>query len=290
MIGEAGCIAFIMPVEPGRSLAAVGFGWSGFAIGVVVGAVTVYALMRWLHGRERRSATRSDDASVNPSTAPPLRPTAELVGAWVHFLRDHVRDAIGGLNNRLSAIALEVEVLRRSSLDATQKAPIDGIALEVDRASNITASLMSRVSSDAPDTPPAAWGILRDAPKRPARVLVVEADESNRVAIARLLRSIGHQVSTAANGREAWESLEREPVDCVVCDPRLPSVGGRALFEQVGERLPQLTRRFVFVTADLTDPGTHEFLAESGQPVIGKPYELEDLLQGIATILQRAGS
>jgi CheY-like chemotaxis protein len=267
----------------------VGLEWVGFAIGVLVGAAAVYARMRGRPGHDRGPAEPSDGVSVAPSEAPALRPTAELVGAWVHFLRDHVRDAIGGMNNRLSAIALEVETLRRGALDAAQKAPIDNIAREVDRASNITATLMSRVSTDAPDTPPAAWGLLRDAPKRPARVLVVEGDESNRVAIARLLRSIGHQVATAANGREAWECLERELVDCVVCDPRLPSVGGRALFEQVGERLPQLTRRFVFVTADLTDPGTHEFLAESGQPVIGKPYELEDLLQGIATILQRAG-
>jgi CheY-like chemotaxis protein len=263
--------------------------WVDFAIGMVVGAVIVFAVFRGKRRASPPSETEAPQATLVTVNPTPVGPTAELVGAWVHFLRDHVRDAIAGMNNRLSAIGLEIETLRRGGLEHPHKTQIDTIAREVDRASNITATLMSRVATDAPDTPPPVWRVLRDAPERPARVLVVEADESNRVAIARLLRSIGHEVWTVSDGREAWDSLEREELDCIVCDPRLPTVGGRALFEQVGERIPHLARRFVFVTADLTDPHTHEFLATSGQPVIGNPYELESLLQAIATILEQVG-
>jgi CheY-like chemotaxis protein len=264
--------------------------WVNLVLSGLAGAgVVVLVLLRVRRGED---AARMESPAAPDEPAPPVstaRPTAELVGAWVHFLRDHVRDAVGGLNNRLSAISLEVETLRRGGLADDHRETVEHIALEVERASNITAALMSRVSSDAPDSPPQAWRILRDAPNRPARVLVVESDESNRVAIARLLRSIGHRVNTATDGWEAWEILNKETLDCILCDPRLPTIGGRALYEQVGEQLPQLSRRFVFVTGDLTDPAIHAFLEASGQPVIGKPYELEDLLQAIATILEQAG-
>jgi len=263
--------------------------WLAFLIGGLVGAGAVALVWRRAQ-RPPVDPTRSVRSGGDaPPDAPPLRPTAELVGAWVYFLRDHVRDAIGGLNNRLSAVSLQVETLRRRSPDAATREVVENIALEVSRASNITASLMSRVATDAPDRPPPVWRVLQEAPQRAARVLIVDSDESNRTAIARLLRSIGHEVWTASDGREAWDTLERDSVDCIVCDPRLPAVGGRALYEQTAERLPHLLRRFVFVTGDLTDPETHAFLESSGQPVIGKPYELESLLQGIATVLREAG-
>lgn len=259
--------------------------WVAFLLGVLAGAVVMAVVAR------RGAASPPPERLGDParSETPPLRPTTELVGAWVYFLRDHVRAAIGGLNNRLSAVSLQVETLRRRPLDAKGAEAVEAIALEVSRASNITASLMSRVATDAPDNPPPVWRVLQDAPQHDARILVVDSDESNRVAIARLLRSLGHQVWTASDGREAWDTLERETVDCILCEPQLKAVGGRGLYEQATEWFPHLIRRFVFVTADLTDPGVHAFLEGSGQPVIGKPYELEQLLQAVATILHQQG-
>ncbi len=256
--------------------------------GAAAGGIAALALIR----RRRGEGARAGRGAAEMDRHPPeqgLRPTAELVGAWVHFVRSHVLESAAGLNNRLSAITLSVESLRRTRLSDEQREHVERIVREVQWATNITGALAHRVSSDAPETPPPAWHVLMDAATRPARLLLVEADESNRLVVARLLRSMGHHVTAVVNGREAWETLTGEAFDCVLCDPRMPSLGGRALYEQVEERLPHVARRFVFVTGDYTAPAMHDFLERTGRPVVGKPYELETLLQAIATILAEVG-
>ncbi|MBE0591508.1 MAG: response regulator [Gemmatimonadales bacterium] len=249
-----------------------------------IAGVTAFVLLR----TSRQEAPPPAEVDPNRVTATG-HPTTELVSSWVQFVRDHIREAVAGLNNRLNAIALSAETLRRSTLTPDQRAAVQRILQEIKSASTITGALAHRISSDAPDIPPPAWHILQDAAKRSGRVLLAEADENNRVVVARLLRSLGHDVTAVTNGREAWEVLTRDEVDCIVCDPRMPTLGGRALYEQVEERIPKLARRFVFVSGDYTDPSTHAFLEQSGQPVVGKPYELESLLQAIATVLQEMG-
>lgn len=252
-----------------------------------VAGIAAFALLRF--SRRDVPPPEPPPPAEPEATVVPMKPTAELVSSWVQFVRNHLREALAGLNNRFSSISLTAETLRRSELSGDQQAAVDRIFEEVRWASNITAALAHRVSSDAPDIPPPAWHILQQAARQPARILVAEADDNNRTVLSRLLRSLGHEVVAVANGREAWDTLTRETIDCVLCDPRMPALGGRALYEQVEERMPEFARRFVFVSGDYTDPGTHAFLEQSGQPVVGKPYELEDLLQAIATVLQEMG-
>jgi CheY-like chemotaxis protein len=254
----------------------------------VIAGIAVFVLLRTSRSQPPTATPSAEDAQARAAAAD--HPPTELVGSWVQFVRDHVREAVAGLNNRFNTIGLLAETLRRGTLTEEQRSAVERIVQEIKRASNITGALAHRISSDAPEIPPPAWHILRDAARRPGRVLFAEADENNRTVVARLLRSLGHEVTAVTNGREAWEVLTRDVVDCIVCDPRMPGLGGRALFEQVEERFPQLARLFVFVSGDYTDPSAHAFLEQSGQPVVGKPYELEDLLQAIATVLQESGA
>ena len=216
-------------------------------------------------------------------------PTQELVAAWVNFLREHVEDAADGLNNRLNAIALQAQGVSRDGLSPEQVKVLERILREVGWATNITGALVHRVSSKSPEIPPPQWNILRDAAREPARLLIVEPDESNRSTIVSMLRVLGHEVTAVANGHEAWDFLNRETVDCVLSEVRMATLGGRSLYEQVEERLPHLARRFIFVTGDYARPDSYRFLVESRQPVVGKPYEVETLLAAIATVLQQAG-
>ena len=49
-------------------------------------------------------------------------------------------------------------------------------------------------------------------------VLVVDDEKVIRDGCSRLLRLEGYRVLTAANGREALDSLSSEPTDVVLCD------------------------------------------------------------------------
>ncbi|MGH7645430.1 MAG: hybrid sensor histidine kinase/response regulator [Gemmatimonadales bacterium] len=121
------------------------------------------------------------------------------------------------------------------------------------------------------------------------RILVVDDDPTNRRVMTRLLEREGHLVVAVEHGLEAIERLgPRDAVfDAVVTDVQMPRLGGRALYEQLSIRRPDISRRIVFVTGDAAREETRRFLEECGQPAVLKPYVLGDLLGAIAAVTAR---
>ena len=120
-------------------------------------------------------------------------------------------------------------------------------------------------------------------------VLLVEDEPANLRAISRLLASAGHEVTLAQNGLEAYEALDRGGLDAVVCDIRMPSLGGVGFFEQIEERYPPMAGRTVFVTAFADEPAVRAFLEQTGQPFLAKPFAPPDLLAELERIQARLG-
>ena len=115
-------------------------------------------------------------------------------------------------------------------------------------------------------------------------VLLVEDEPAVLRAIGKLLRTAGHSVTHTANGLEAFAALERGGLDAVVCDIRMPSLGGVGFFEQVEERFPVMAGRTVFVTAFADEPPVRRFLERTGQPFFGKPFRPPELLAEVQRI------
>ena len=63
-------------------------------------------------------------------------------------------------------------------------------------------------------------------PRRPARILVGDDERSMRELLAIVLRREGYEVLLAENGRTAIENLEREPVDLLISDIKMPDLSG----------------------------------------------------------------
>jgi PAS domain S-box-containing protein len=116
------------------------------------------------------------------------------------------------------------------------------------------------------------------------RMLVVDDEPAMRAAVAGFLKSIGHTVQVAANGVEARALLAASEYDVVLLDLRMPGLGGEALYRELCERDPRHAQRVVFVTGDLQSDTSHRFLAEAGRPVIGKPFQLDDLAAVLASV------
>ncbi len=247
--------------------------------------------MRWggRHVASMGTEDTSDPESATQASSDAAGVPRELTAAWVQFLRDDLAKAANGLNSRLNVISNTVAQLERGAIAAQIKDDLAQIKIEVDRATKITGGLLHRVTASARDMPPPVWNVLRDRPVRVGHILVVEDDDANRGVITRLFQRLGHEVTAVSNGIEAFEVLEEGSVDCVITDLRMPHLGGKGLFEQVERKLPQYASRFVFVTGDYTRPASREFLLVSGQPVIGKPYEIETMLAAVATVLTSVG-
>jgi two-component system response regulator PilR (NtrC family) len=62
--------------------------------------------------------------------------------------------------------------------------------------------------------------------RRPPRILVVDDERSIRELLAIVLRREGYEVLLAENGRGAIAALEREPVDLLISDIKMPDMSG----------------------------------------------------------------
>jgi CheY-like chemotaxis protein len=98
-----------------------------------------------------------------------------------------------------------------------------------------------------------------------------------------LLRSLSRRlkkrwdVVTAASGREALESLAGAPVDVIVSDVMIPEMSGAEIHRAVAERDEALARRMVFMTGGAFGDAERAAVEGLPNPVIEKPFELEEL-------------
>src|SRR5262245_24336209 len=69
-------------------------------------------------------------------------------------------------------------------------------------------------------------------------VLVVDDDDRLRAALARMLKSLGFSVVTAANGLEALDVVQTltTPIDAALVDVVMPKLGGPELVDQLAHR------------------------------------------------------
>jgi two-component system NtrC family sensor kinase len=118
-----------------------------------------------------------------------------------------------------------------------------------------------------------------------ARILVIDDEQAVRDLIADALLIEGHDVHTAANGKEGLDLINQHRFDLVFCDLRMPEMDGQALYEEVQRDHPQILKRIVFVTAQANSTDYGPFLRTTGIPVIEKPFTLSQLRQAVSRMV-----
>jgi PAS domain S-box-containing protein len=118
------------------------------------------------------------------------------------------------------------------------------------------------------------------------RVLVVDDEPAMRAAIGTFLRSLGHEVTVAGGAADARRLLANAGYDAILLDLRLSDVGGDVLYRELRARDPGQAARVVFVTGDTQSDAARRFLADSGRPSLGKPFQLDDLATVIAAVMR----
>ena len=71
-------------------------------------------------------------------------------------------------------------------------------------------------------------------------VAVVDDDESIRMALGRLLRTLGYEAAGFTNAEALLEELARSTPSCVLTDIQMPGMNGLDLARELSGRLPGL--------------------------------------------------
>jgi two-component system NtrC family sensor kinase len=110
-------------------------------------------------------------------------------------------------------------------------------------------------------------------------VLVVEDEAALGAAVAESLQDAGFIVDRASDGQEALERVRQGHFDLIICDLKMPRVGGMEFYRELEAAKPEMTRRIMFVTGDVAGTEAERFLEQTGTRWLAKPFRLKDLLR-----------
>lgn len=113
-------------------------------------------------------------------------------------------------------------------------------------------------------------------PPEPRTLLIVDDEPVIARGLSALLSRRGFVVLTAMSGAAARDILSRQHVDGLMIDYRVSDMRGDVLFAGAVAIQPHLRSHTVFLTGDISD-AARDVLAETGCPVVMKPFETAEL-------------
>jgi len=123
-----------------------------------------------------------------------------------------------------------------------------------------------------------------------AAVLIVDDDREIRETVVLALEDVGYTVSQASDGQAAISYLQQtDTPHVVILDSFMPIMNGEEFLQTVLHDLHMKTHHtFIYMTARVQRPDSTmaEMLTTHGIPLISKPFDLDMLLDTVATSVQ----
>jgi two-component system NtrC family sensor kinase len=153
------------------------------------------------------------------------------------------------------------------------------------------ARFVVRIPPAAPAAEPASETAAQGAsgngaPARRLRALIVDDEQSIRMALTRYLKRQGWEVDQAEDGEVALRMLEESPASgysLVISDLRMPRRSGLEVHDWLAQHRPDLFGRLIIATGDVASPPVRSFIARTSRPVLEKPFELSELEELVKT-------
>lgn len=137
---------------------------------------------------------------------------------------------------------------------------------------------------DAERLVPVATTHSRDAIEhlRGARILLVEDSEVNHELATELLRSRGIHVTSAWNGQEALETLQRESFDGILMDLQMPVMDGYSATQAIRKQPQYQELPIIAMTANVMSGDREKAEAAGMNDHIGKPVNFQVMFSTMA--------
>jgi two-component system response regulator PilR (NtrC family) len=111
--------------------------------------------------------------------------------------------------------------------------------------------------------------------RRQARILVVDDERSMRELLAIVMRREGYDVLTAEDGKTAIATLEREPVDLLICDIKMPDMNGVEVLRAAKHIDQDMVA--MMVTAFASTQTAVEAMRLGACDYLSKPFDVDEL-------------
>ncbi len=121
----------------------------------------------------------------------------------------------------------------------------------------------------------------------PARILILDDEPTLVEMLGQVVRHLGHETRLCSCPVEALKEIEKSDFDLILSDYRMPDLDGRQFYERVTAIKAHLRSRIIFLTGDVANEDTQNFLASTGNPCILKPFHLRAVESAINAALQK---
>ena len=120
-----------------------------------------------------------------------------------------------------------------------------------------------------------------------AKILVVDAQEDFREVLRSVLRAYGHEVVTAAGGKEALQCVDSSLPSVVLLDPALPDKSGLDVLVRIRASAPHLP---IVIVSENLSPEVESRARELGvTDVLRKGLKMDVIMEAVRRALQHAG-
>lgn len=116
-------------------------------------------------------------------------------------------------------------------------------------------------------------------------ILYVEDNADLRSYISRMLRTLGHTITTATDGLAGWEAVQRDRPDIVVSDVMMPGIDGFELARRIKTEGETRTIPVILITAKSDMEARIEGLELGADDYIAKPVNVRELDARIRNIV-----
>ncbi len=113
------------------------------------------------------------------------------------------------------------------------------------------------------------------------KLLVVDDEEAIRESLAMAFEMHGYQVQTAADGVEALNLIEKEQIDIVLSDIRMPNKDGVALLKNIKEKP---NSPFVILMSAYSEYSEQDVKNLGALALVKKPLNFDLLLKLITNL------
>ncbi|MBK8465651.1 MAG: sigma-54-dependent Fis family transcriptional regulator [Chloracidobacterium sp.] len=109
-----------------------------------------------------------------------------------------------------------------------------------------------------------------------AKLLVVDDEKNLRLVVQKELTRQGHDVECAEDGEAAWQLLEEQDFDVLLCDINMPRLDGMSLLRRTRER-SQNPPEVIMLTGQATVESAIEAMKLGAYDYLTKPYRIGEL-------------
>jgi len=120
-----------------------------------------------------------------------------------------------------------------------------------------------------------------------ARILIIDDEEQNVEVLRRILMRAGYsRVETTTDSRDAAALYVQLRPDLILLDLHMPHLDGVGVMEQLSEIAEATYLPILILSADVTPEARREALSRGAKDFVNKPFQQDEILLRIKTLLE----